>query len=223
MKNLNIKHVEFTTKIEAQGIAHSLSKPKKMPGLSYGLPAGSACNVGGKLRKKLGSVCADCYACKGCYSWNVVKVAQQKRLAAIVDPQWPSAMIKLIGNKAGSFFRWHDSGDLQNYLHLEKIIWICKKTSNVSHWLPTKEHALIKKYLAMHGPHCIPDNLCIRISSPMVDQKPLITPAGIQTSTVHHNKKFHGIACRAEFNGGKCGTCRACWNSEIENISYHKH
>ena len=22
---------------------------------------------------------------------------------------------------------------------------------------------------------------------------------------------------------GKCGDCRACWNREVKNVSYHKH
>ena len=211
------------TKIQAQSIAHTLSNPAKMPGKSYGLPAGSSCNVGGKLRSVAGSVCADCYACKGCYSWQSTKTAQQIRLDAIQDQEWPAGMIKLIGNKPGSHFRWHDSGDIQSFLHFLKIIFICKKTPHVKHWLPTKEKALIFKFVSLYGAEKVPPNLCIRISSPMVDQGPLKVPGGINTSTVHYKDKPHGKQCRAPFNNGKCGNCRMCWNNDIPNISYCKH
>ena len=51
---------------EALKITGSLSKPSKMPGWAYGLPA-KECKTGGKLQAVPGSVCYDCYALKGCY------------------------------------------------------------------------------------------------------------------------------------------------------------
>ena len=46
---------------EALKITGSLSKPSKMPGWAYGLPA-KECKTGSKLVKIPGSVCYDCYA-----------------------------------------------------------------------------------------------------------------------------------------------------------------
>ena len=51
-------------KKEAQKIVGGLSKPSKMPGPAYNLPA-RACITGAKLVKVPGSVCAGCYALKG--------------------------------------------------------------------------------------------------------------------------------------------------------------
>ena len=95
----------------------SLSKPDKMPGYAYGLPAWE-CKTGAKLAKVPGSVCAGCYAMKGNYTrFPEIKRAQYRRLAAIRHPLWVRAMAAKINSAAVSkhkFFRWHDSGDVQN-------------------------------------------------------------------------------------------------------------
>ena len=48
---------------EAKKIIVSLSKPDKMPGFAYGIPA-AECKTGAKLRLIPNSVCAGCYALK---------------------------------------------------------------------------------------------------------------------------------------------------------------
>ena len=50
-------------KKEAKEITGGLSKPSKMPGPSYNLPA-AACITGAKLAKVPGTVCYGCYALK---------------------------------------------------------------------------------------------------------------------------------------------------------------
>ena len=52
---------------EAKKIIISLSKPDKMPGYAYGIPA-PECKTGSKLRLIPNSVCAGCYAMKGNYT-----------------------------------------------------------------------------------------------------------------------------------------------------------
>ena len=100
-----IKRIMKTS--EALKITGSLSKPSKMPGWAYGLPA-KECKTGGKLQKVPGSVCYDCYALKGCYVFKVVQDAQYFRLKAIRHPLWTGAMAKIINSKKSKFFRWHD-------------------------------------------------------------------------------------------------------------------
>ena len=56
---------------EAWKLVGGLSKPSKMPGWSIGIPA-AECKTGSKLRLIPKSVCADCYALKGCYVFKVV-------------------------------------------------------------------------------------------------------------------------------------------------------
>lgn len=205
----------------------TLSNPSKMPGKSIGLPA-KECITGSKLRAKEGSVCSKCYAMKGCYTWGVVQKAQYNRLdklksaldktnTSVTPNDWITAMVSLIGKE--KYFRWHDSGDIQSFEHLWMICQVAKRTPNTKHWLPTKEAGIIRKFLKAD---IIPDNLCVRVSSPNIDQKPIKTNGLIQTSTVHTRQAF-SYECPAYQNAGKCGECRACWNKTIDNVSYPKH
>ena len=195
---------------EAIKITHTLSKPSKMPGFSIGIPA-KECKTGAKLRKVKGSVCFGCYALKGCYVFPDVQSAQYKRLRAIKKKKWIEAMAHQINSKKVKFFRWHDSGDVQDLEHLNKIYEVCKLTPTIKHWMPTRE-AWISDHVTR-----APDNLIIRFSMPMVDQ----AAAGSwpNTSTVVTS----GATCPAPNQGGKCQECRACWNHNIKNISYGKH
>jgi len=147
---------------EALKIVGGLSKPSKMPGWAYGIPA-AECKTGGILKNKKGSTCEDCYADKGCYVFEVVQAAQYRRLKSIKGPQWVRAMAALINSKKSKWFRWHDSGDLQDEAHLQKIFSVARLTPETSHWLPTRE-AWTQKYIDQ-----APDNLTIRFSMPMVD------------------------------------------------------
>ena len=55
---------------EAREITGGLSKPSKMPGPAYNLPA-SQCITGAKLVNVKGSTCSGCYALKGNYIRSV--------------------------------------------------------------------------------------------------------------------------------------------------------
>jgi len=195
---------------EAWTLVGGLSKPSKMPGWSIGIPA-KECKTGAKLRLIPDSVCEGCYALKGCYVFKVVQEAQYKRLRAISHPDWVLAMATLINSKKPNVFRWHDSGDVQDVQHLEKIFEVCRLTPSKRHWMPTRE-AWIKDHM-----HKAPANLVVRFSSPMVDQGPVKSWAN--TSTVSTKSR----SCPAPDNNNECGSCRACWDPLVKNIEYGKH
>ena len=195
---------------EAWALVGGLSKPSKMPGWSIGIPA-KECKTGAKLRLIPNSVCEGCYALKGCYVFKVVQEAQYKRLEAISHPDWVLAMATLINSKKPDVFRWHDSGDVQDVQHLEKIFEVCKLTPAKRHWMPTRE-AWIKDHM-----HKAPANLVVRFSSPMIDQGPVKSWAN--TSTVSTKSR----SCPAPDNNNECGDCRACWDPLVKNIEYGKH
>ena len=191
-------------------IGGSLSKPSKMPGWSIGLPA-KECKTGSKLVNIPGSVCYECYALKNCYVFKVVQDAQYRRLAALQDPRWVDAMAHLINSKKPDVFRWHDSGDVQDLDHLMKIYEVCELTPAKRHWMPTRE-AWIKKYLKDK-----PNNLVIRFSAPMVDQRaPQSWPNSSEVVTKGGN-------CPSSKQGNKCLDCRACWDPAIKTIQYKAH
>ena len=195
---------------EALKLVGGLSKPSKMPGWAYGIPA-KECKTGSKLVKVSGSTCEGCYALKGCYVFKVVQDAQYRRLASIKHELWTGAMALLINSKKSKVFRWHDSGDVQDLAHLKKIYEVCKLSPSVKHWMPTRE-AWIKDHVA-----ACPDNLIIRFSMPMIDQPAAGTWS--HTSTVVTS----GATCPAPQQDGKCGDCRRCWDKSIPNIAYGKH
>ncbi len=195
---------------EAWALVGGLSKPSKMPGWSIGIPA-KECKTGAKLRLIPNSVCEGCYALKGCYVFKVVQEAQYKRLEAIQHPDWVQAMATLINSKKPDVFRWHDSGDVQDVQHLEKIFEVCRLTPGKRHWMPTRE-AWIKDHMKD-----APANLVVRFSSPMIDQGPVKSWAN--TSTVSTKSR----SCPAPDNNNECGSCRACWDPLVKNIEYGKH
>jgi hypothetical protein len=202
----------------AKSIAGSLGEPSKMPGMSYGISA-RLCNVGAKLAKIAGSVCEGCYALKANYMYPSVQTAHANRVAGLSSVSWVDAMIKQISHSHTEYFRWHDSGDLQNFQHLLDIVRIAEALPTVAFWIPTRESGLIKRYAECFG--AFPDNLCVRVSAAMVDGKP---PQGFEnTSTVHAAKPAQGFDCPAQHQGNRCLDCRACWDKSNSNTSYHKH
>jgi hypothetical protein len=221
---------------EALKLVGGLSKPSKMPGWAYGLPA-KECKTGSKLVKVAGSTCEGCYALKGCYVFKVVQDAQYRRLASIRHELWTGAMALLINSKKSKVFRWHDSGDVQDEAHLMKIFAVCRLTPETRHWLPTRE-AWVKHFL----PQC-PQNLVIRFSAPMVDQAAPASWPTTSTVTSSHNSEncpafrtdktgtVHTLEAfdtmtkenKKELDLGHCGDCRRCWNPEVKNVAYGQH
>ena len=195
---------------EAKKIIVSLSKPEKMPGYAYGIPA-AECKTGKKLRLIPNTVCYGCYAMKGNYTrYPAIKAAQYRRLDAIKNPLWVEAMAAVI--KRQKWFRWHDAGDLQSVDHMNKIIEVCKLTPDTQHWLPTQERQYLPK------PEDVPANLIIRLSAAKVDGT--AGNAWTHSSTVVTDG---APSCRAPDQGGKCLDCRACWDKDVKNVSYGKH
>ena len=91
-------------------------------------------------RAVAGSVCANCYAYeRGRYRFQNVKDAQYKRFAALKHPLWAEAWrYKLILKRLSGRVRRHDSGDVQNLDHLNKIYEVCRLSPDVKHWMPTR-------------------------------------------------------------------------------------
>lgn len=202
-----------------------LSKPSKMPGFGYSLPAKN-CITGSKLVKIEGSVCKSCYALKGHYHYPVVQKAMKRRLNAVNnDFMWEFNMVALLNKKIKKgYFRWHDSGDLQSLKHLNKIVYICKNTPFIQHWLPSREHKIVSEYLKINKK--LPPNLCLRMSAHMINTyKDVQKYQNSSTVITNYRHAFTTNICPAskKENESKCGDCRNCWNIKIKNINYFKH
>ena len=212
----------FNTVKEAWNEVGGLSKPSKMPSYGYSLSA-FKCKVGSKLREIENSTCYECYAMAGRYVFRNVQDALDRRMDKLLNnPKWVDAMVFLLLHYCtkSKVFRWHDSGDIQSIDHLQKIVEIAERTSDIQHWLPTREVGIVKQYLKEFGE--FPNNLVVRISATMINGLP--HKFHRHTSTVSTAKDFDlGWTCPASKQGNKCGTCRACWDSNVENITYPLH
>ena len=205
-----------------KALSFRLSSPSKMPGFSFALPA-ARCNNGSKLRKIPGSVCRSCYAHKGCY-------AKYKRVARVRNDNysivsrtkslssWARELSTFINATNQAAFRFHDSGDLVSFEYLCAIVGVVRNSPNCKFWLPTKEYALVDRFIKSFG--SFPGNLCVRVSSPMVGQGPLFKYGC--TSTVDSNSGFNCPVTDGKDNCNK-HNCRACWNNNVANVNYHKH
>lgn len=211
----------ITTLKQAEAIAGPLGEPSKMPGYAYGLSA-TKCITGGKLQKIHGSTCHKCYALRGHYIHKGVMACHAKRLASLDHPRWVEAMTWMIKFRKARWFRWHDSGDLQSVPHLVQIVRIAQLCPGTKFWLPTREHALVGRFLGMGG--VVPKNLTIRMSATLVDAAPN-DAFGLPTSTVVREAPLFGrfASCPAQFNDNKCGDCRQCWDKRVKNVSYPLH
>lgn len=199
-----------------------LSKTSKMGCMSYALPA-RACKTGAKLRACSGTVCSACYACKGKYRFPNVVGVREANLAMLerdIDA-WGEALAEEIDIQGMRFFRWHDSGDLQSVAHLDAIVTIARKLPDVKFWLPTLERVFVQRYLDNGG--TIPNNLTIRLSTPMLDGKPRHPLVGCQSSCVYTVLPKQGFACPAPSQGGNCKACRACWDKDVPVVAYKHH
>ena len=194
-----------------------LSKTSKMPGYSISTPAND-CITGGKLQNIKGSVCEKCYALKGSYTFSNVIPALVKRQEFMKSPKWVELMVETLNRTRSPYFRWFDSGDVQSVEHAKQILEVVELTPNKFHWIPTKEKKIWREALAGR---MVPNNAVVRLSGAMVDGE---APKSFRnTSTVHKDNAAIGHECPAPSQGGKCGDCRACWNPEIQNVSYKMH
>jgi hypothetical protein len=214
--------IHVLNKTQAKQVAGSITNTSKMPCNSYSLPT-VACITGYKMSKIAGSICSTCYANAGNYVKyaNNIEPAQHARLDSLNDSLWVSAMAAHIAND--SYFRWHDSGDLQGLWHLEKIAQVAQLTPGCMHWLPTREYSMVKAYIAKHG--ALPKNLIVRLSAMYVDKQVTI-PASLQgqanvtVSNVHTVTPI-GHECNSPKQGGQCKDCRMCWSTKP--VSYKIH
>ena len=214
---------QFNSIKEAELSVGNLSRPSKMPSYAWSISA-RRCNVGSKLAKVKGSVCEGCYALKGRYMFSNTQDALERRYDAWSSnrEKWVDAMIYLMHNKQHiantGHFRFFDSGDIQGSDMLDDINLVAWASPHIRFWLPTKEYKLIKNYDKEIAP-----NLVIRVSAPTVDKE---FSGYTHISTVYKKDNIDtakGVVCPASNQGNECGSCRACWNDKVSQVSYIAH
>ena len=217
------------------GMGEIMSRPSKMPEWAFNIPA-SLCKAGKHLVGRKGSGCYKCY-CKdrGRYNTPVVQLALERRYRFIMfNPNFVSIMSSLIKIRMKEKFRWFDSGDLQSEKMLDDICKVCRNTPHILHWLPTKEHRMVKRYI--YKGDKIPDNLDIRLSShwntkrSLYKTEKLARQLGVNVASTLSPDKWEKfvpsnsyIKCPSSTQGDKCLDCRACWTDKVMGVMYKFH
>jgi len=197
-----------------------LSKPSKMPCLSWSLQALDTCAGSIAIGGGLVDACKGCYATDGNYRFkNVVAVRVHNREDWKRDA-WVTDMVKALDNSR--YFRWFDSGDVYSVALAKKILEVMQQTPWVSHWLPTRMHKFSKFHSVFARMESLP-NVVVRYSSDSITGA---TIAGNTTSTIVPTPDDitpDMALCEASTRAGKCGDCRQCWSKDIKVIAYPQH
>ena len=196
------------------------SKASKMPCRSWSLQAVDTCPGARKSNGELVDACQGCYATTGNYRYPNVKAPRIHNREDWKRKEWVSEMVEEIDSN-DRYFRWFDSGDIYHVKLGWKIFEVCSHTSHCQHWIPTRSHKFPKFKEVLETLDSLP-NVSVRYSSDSITGE--YTP-GFHGSTIipegHEDSSI--TKCEAYERGGKCGSCRLCWNKDIDVIGYVQH
>lgn len=194
-----------------------LSSTSKLGAPSWSLQALETCPGSIGADGALVPACSGCYATTGNYRFANVRAPRIYNREDWQRAGWVDDMVDALQNHR--FFRWFDSGDMYSLGLAEKIREVMARTPWVSHWLPTR----MQKFRKFHGVislmRALP-NVSVRFSSDGINGE---HEEEHGSTIVPSAENAPGFVCRAYDNGGKCGTCRACWDKTIPLISYVAH
>lgn len=197
-----------------------LSKASKMPCRSWSLQALDTCPASIGTDGELVDACKGCYATDGNYRFSNVKAPRLHNREDWQQSDWVDAMVAELDNDR--YFRWFDSGDMYSLKLAEKIYAVMVATPWTRHWLPTRMHKFAKFADILAKMEALP-NVVVRLSSDSINGDII---AGNTTSTIiptiSHRKPKMTI-CEAYERDGKCATCRACWDKDVEVVAYVAH
>lgn len=217
-----------------------LSRPAKMPGFSFSLPAVTTCPVAKATIKEHGdqSVCASCYATRNLYRMPNVKRAQLARLQEVRESlaedagdSWVEAMIteiRKVTRTGEPCFRIHDAGDFFNPAYVDAWIRVCTALPDVRFWAPTREYLRPATRAALERLAALP-NVSVRPSA-VVKNTPAPVVAGLHAGSAVYDDPDqvpgdHYI-CPASAHATErtCNAhgCRACWTG-VTPIAYITH
>jgi hypothetical protein len=209
-----------------------LTQTSKMPGPSWSLPAGKSCP------RACGTICANCYASKGCYSYPSTRNAQAARFDWTVQSMrtpegrtsWVSTMVDAITKSGAEYFRVHDSGDMFNISYAQSWLEVCRMLPEVKFWIPTRAWQAPRSVLPTFDPLldvlrqlAMLPNVVVRPSAlNFGDHAPSVE--GLHAgSTAEMPDVFRAFQCPAPGQGGMCCDCRTCWTSKDLPVSYSRH
>lgn len=197
-----------------------LSVTSKLGVKSWSLQALETCPASRDDKGELVPACAGCYATSGTYHYSNVKKVRADNKEAWKMNTFVSDFVEALQNER--YFRWFDSGDMYTLELAEKMYTIMLQTPWVNHWLPTRMKKFSKFADIISKMEALP-NVKVRFSADSVD--------GTYTKGLHGSvivpsadkADSNTFVCKAPENEGKCGTCRACYDKNVDLIGYIAH
>ena len=196
-----------------------LSKASKMPCRSWSLQALDTCPASKDASGALVDACKGCYATSGNYRFPNVKAPRVHNREDWKRDSWVADMIQELDNDR--YFRWFDSGDIYDVRLARKILEVCESTPWVKHWIPTRMHKFPKFTLVLQRLQSLP-NVVVRLSSDSITGETIEGPTTSTIATLEDSPKGSYV-CEAYTRGGKCATCRACWDKSVSVVTYIGH
>ena len=195
-----------------------IGKTSKMPGGSWGLPAGSTCPGARDADGEVVPVCKACYAKTGNYTYPISRAAKEFNRKDWRRDEWVGEMIAELAME--SYFRWFDSGDLYHAELGHKILAVIRGTPHVRHWIPTRSHVVPRLRAVLELIRLEP-NAVVRYSSPSIHGE--YEAEHGSTVIPFADWPTDARVCPSSRQDGKCGTCRACWDRLVPVIAYVGH
>ncbi|MGQ1358410.1 GP88 family protein (plasmid) [Acinetobacter baumannii] len=231
MKRLiDAKTEALALQMQLEGPLVRLSKVGKLGVYSWSLQALNTCPASIKSSGELVDSCKGCYAAFGQYNYPNVKAPREYNKWAWKQDNFVNEFVEIL-NASHKYFRWLDSGDLYSLALAEKVYEIMKATPETKHWLPTRMHKFDKFKDVLNRMAALP-NVVVRLSSDSVVGDLVDKPEGLNigtSSTIipeQHLNDFEGkgqFICKAYYQEGKCKTCRACYDKNVETVAYVGH
>ncbi len=212
----------------------SLSKPSKMPGYSWSLPAGKTCPAAKLTVKEFGeaAICSGCYAKTGFYRMANVQDAQSRRLRWILrslrengGDEAVEGLTTMIRNTDLALFRVHDSGDLFSDAYIGIWVRVAKALPWVRFWIPTREWVRPEQHTALAELAQLP-NVTLRPSAMAIGHEAPNT-FGLDAGTTVSVADLEGhYTCPSTVKGNpsSCAEndCTMCWNPTVP-VTYLVH
>ena len=197
-----------------------LSNTSKLGVKSWSLEALDTCQGSKDSQGNLVPACAGCYATTGFYLFGAAKGVRAFNKEAWKTDTFVSEFIQELDKER--YFRWFDSGDMYTLELAEKMYKIMVATPWVKHWVPTRMQKFSKFQDIIAKMNAL-DNVVVRFSSDSVTGE---YTKGLHGSTIlptAEHADSNTFVCKAYENEGKCGTCKACYDKNVNLIGYVAH
>ena len=188
-----------------------MSYPSKMPCPSFDLSV----VLSGCAARCIYGIYKICYDITNFHTmdWNMPRKNLLKRNQNLLESKYfNSVMINELLEDGNRWFRFFSAGDFPNIEAMHKIMDVCRAIDIdiKKFWIPTSREDILVEYLKTGNK--IPDNVCIRYSSPSIGdptmpQLPYITELfekhGVCYSATTLDKEK--ATCAASVTHGSCG------------------